>query len=78
MTGAGPNVKEAAQKTLDSEAVDPYLAYLNEGLYDAGAGLQVPAHPDADADAAAHPDAERHVDRRADRGHLHEPGRCRR
>ncbi|MET8281366.1 LPXTG cell wall anchor domain-containing protein [Micromonospora sp. NPDC005174] len=37
MTGAGPNVKEAAQKTLDSEGVEPYLAYLNEGLYDARA-----------------------------------------
>ncbi|MEU0547121.1 LPXTG cell wall anchor domain-containing protein [Micromonospora sp. NPDC005979] len=37
MTGAGPKVKEAAQKTLDAEGVDPYLAYLNEGLYAARA-----------------------------------------
>ncbi|MFI5928806.1 LPXTG cell wall anchor domain-containing protein [Micromonospora sp. NPDC051543] len=37
MTGAGTNVKEAAQKTLDAEGVEPYLAYLNEGLYAARA-----------------------------------------
>ncbi|MGC4876360.1 LPXTG cell wall anchor domain-containing protein [Micromonospora sp. DT43] len=33
MTGAGPNVKAAAQDVLDEEAVDAYLAYLNDGLY---------------------------------------------
>ncbi|MFG2051296.1 LPXTG cell wall anchor domain-containing protein [Micromonospora sp. NPDC048935] len=37
MTGAGPNVKAAAQKVLDEEAVDAYLAYLNNGLYAARA-----------------------------------------
>ncbi|WP_433116580.1 LPXTG cell wall anchor domain-containing protein [Micromonospora sp. CA-246542] len=44
MTGAGPKVKEAAQKTLDAEGVDPYLAYLNEGLYAARA-LDCAAQP---------------------------------
>ncbi|MEU7925995.1 LPXTG cell wall anchor domain-containing protein [Micromonospora sp. NPDC049107] len=44
MTGAGPKVKEAAQKTLDAETVDPYLAYLNEGLYAARA-LDCAAQP---------------------------------
>ncbi|WP_433128605.1 LPXTG cell wall anchor domain-containing protein [Micromonospora sp. CA-240977] len=33
MTGAGAYVKEAAQKALDTESVDAYLAYLNHGLY---------------------------------------------
>ncbi|MFI6267861.1 LPXTG cell wall anchor domain-containing protein [Micromonospora zamorensis] len=33
MTDAGPNVKAAAQKVLDEEAIDAYLAYLNDGLY---------------------------------------------
>ncbi|MFG1913954.1 LPXTG cell wall anchor domain-containing protein [Micromonospora sp. NPDC048898] len=37
MTGAGPNVKAAAQKVLDEQAVDAYLAYLNDGLYAARA-----------------------------------------
>ncbi|MGV9210451.1 LPXTG cell wall anchor domain-containing protein [Micromonospora sp. RB23] len=37
LTGAGPNVKAAAQKTLDAASVDNYLAYLNEGLYAARA-----------------------------------------
>jgi LPXTG-motif cell wall-anchored protein len=37
MTGAGANVKAAAQKVLDEEAVDAYLAYLNDGLYAARA-----------------------------------------
>ncbi|MGC4809063.1 PT domain-containing protein [Micromonospora sp. DT228] len=37
MTGAGPNVKAAAQDVLDEQAVDAYLAYLNEGLYAARA-----------------------------------------
>lgn len=44
MTGAGPKVKEAAQKTLDAATVDPYLAYLNEGLYAARA-LDCAAQP---------------------------------
>ncbi|MFF5080989.1 LPXTG cell wall anchor domain-containing protein [Actinoplanes sp. NPDC000266] len=34
---AGANVKAAANKTLDSDSVDVYLAYLNEGLYAARA-----------------------------------------
>ncbi|MEV4384631.1 LPXTG cell wall anchor domain-containing protein [Micromonospora sp. NPDC049580] len=37
LTGAGPKVKEAAQKTLDDATTDGYLAYLNEGLYAARA-----------------------------------------
>ncbi|SNY14815.1 LPXTG cell wall anchor domain-containing protein [Paractinoplanes atraurantiacus] len=34
---AGANVKAAANKVLDGESYDAYLAYLNEGLYDARA-----------------------------------------
>ena len=30
---AGPNVRAAAQETLDTDSVDGYLAYLNGGLY---------------------------------------------
>ena len=37
LTGAGANVKAAAQKTLDAGAIDAYLAYLNDGLYAARA-----------------------------------------
>src|SRR6185312_3088091 len=37
MTGAGPNVKKAAQTTLDDGSVDAFLAYLNEGVYAARA-----------------------------------------
>ncbi|WP_407664304.1 LPXTG cell wall anchor domain-containing protein [Micromonospora parastrephiae] len=37
LTGAGANVKAAAQKVLDEGAVDAYLAYLNNGLYAARA-----------------------------------------
>ncbi|GAA1852488.1 hypothetical protein GCM10009687_18960 [Asanoa iriomotensis] len=37
LTGAGPNVAAAAQEALDDEAIDAYLAYLNNGLYDARA-----------------------------------------
>ncbi|MGC4804641.1 LPXTG cell wall anchor domain-containing protein [Micromonospora sp. DT233] len=33
LTGAGTNVKAAAQKTLDDATIDAYLAYLNDGLY---------------------------------------------
>jgi hypothetical protein len=33
MVNAGPNVREAAQKALDSQTVDAYLAYLNHDLY---------------------------------------------
>lgn len=44
MKGAGPNVHEAAQKTLDSEGVDVYLTYLNEGQYTARA-LDCAAQP---------------------------------
>ncbi|MCW3818518.1 LPXTG cell wall anchor domain-containing protein [Micromonospora sp. DR5-3] len=33
LTGAGANVKAAAQKALDEGTVDAYLAYLNNGLY---------------------------------------------
>ncbi|MEU9511936.1 ALF repeat-containing protein [Micromonospora sp. NPDC048169] len=37
MTGAGPNVRAAAQKVLDNPSVEVYLAYLNNGLYEARA-----------------------------------------
>ncbi|NMO49716.1 LPXTG cell wall anchor domain-containing protein [Actinoplanes sp. TBRC 11911] len=37
LTGAGPNVKAATQKALDTGTVDVFLAYLNEGVYDARA-----------------------------------------
>ncbi|MEH0938366.1 ALF repeat-containing protein [Micromonospora psammae] len=37
LTGAGANVKAAAQKALDEGTVDAYLAYLNNGLYAARA-----------------------------------------
>lgn len=37
LTGAGANVKAAAQKVLDDGAIDAYLAYLNNGLYAARA-----------------------------------------
>ncbi|WBB65677.1 LPXTG cell wall anchor domain-containing protein [Micromonospora sp. WMMD812] len=37
LTDAGANVKAAAQKVLDDGAIDTYLAYLNNGLYDARA-----------------------------------------
>ncbi|WP_433129884.1 ALF repeat-containing protein [Micromonospora sp. CA-240977] len=37
MAGGGPNVKAAAQKALDAETLDAYLAYLNDGLYAARA-----------------------------------------
>jgi LPXTG-motif cell wall-anchored protein len=33
MTGAGANVKSAAQKVLDDGTIDALLAYLNNGLY---------------------------------------------
>ncbi|GAA2511201.1 LPXTG cell wall anchor domain-containing protein [Winogradskya humida] len=35
LTGAGTNVKAAAQKVLDDGTIDTYLAYLNDGLYTA-------------------------------------------
>ncbi|MFG3577666.1 ALF repeat-containing protein [Micromonospora chersina] len=37
LTGAGTNVKAAAQKALDEGTIDAYLAYLNNGLYAARA-----------------------------------------
>ncbi|MET8906414.1 LPXTG cell wall anchor domain-containing protein [Micromonospora sp. NPDC004551] len=37
LTGAGANVKAAAQKVLDDGAIDAFLTYLNNGLYDARA-----------------------------------------
>ena len=37
MTGAGSNVRAAAQKVLDDPSVEAYLAYLNNGLYEARA-----------------------------------------
>ncbi|MFD6612161.1 LPXTG cell wall anchor domain-containing protein [Micromonospora chalcea] len=46
MTGAGPNVRAAAQKVLDSPSVEAYLAYLNNGLYEARA-LDCAAQPTA-------------------------------
>ncbi|MEV8441862.1 ALF repeat-containing protein [Actinosynnema sp. NPDC051121] len=33
VTGAGPNVRAAAQKVLDNGTIDAFLAYLNGGLY---------------------------------------------
>ncbi|GAA3780346.1 EGFR-like transmembrane domain-containing protein [Micromonospora maritima] len=35
LVDAGANVKAAAQKVLDAPDVDVYLAYLNDGVYDA-------------------------------------------
>ncbi|MFF0149963.1 ALF repeat-containing protein [Micromonospora sp. NPDC005203] len=35
LTGAGTNAREAAQKTLATDSVDTYLAYLNNDLYTA-------------------------------------------
>ncbi|MEU7678010.1 LPXTG cell wall anchor domain-containing protein [Micromonospora taraxaci] len=35
MTGAGVNVKKAAQVTLDNGSLDALLAYLNDGVYTA-------------------------------------------
>ncbi|RSM51626.1 cell wall anchor protein [Actinoplanes sp. ATCC 53533] len=37
LTGAGANVRAAAQKVLDDGSIDASLAYLNEGLYAARA-----------------------------------------
>ncbi|UQU66545.1 ALF repeat-containing protein [Couchioplanes caeruleus] len=37
LTGAGTNVRAAAQKVLDDGTVDAFLAYLNDGLYAARA-----------------------------------------
>jgi Short repeats of unknown function len=37
LTGAGANVQAAAQKALGEGTIDAYLAYLNNGLYDARA-----------------------------------------
>ncbi|MFI7070682.1 LPXTG cell wall anchor domain-containing protein [Micromonospora sp. WMMD754] len=37
LVDAGANVKAAAQKVLDAPGIDVYLAYLNEGVYDARA-----------------------------------------
>ncbi|MEU1760101.1 LPXTG cell wall anchor domain-containing protein [Micromonospora sp. NPDC005686] len=37
LTGAGPNVRAAAQKVLDNPSDDAYLAYLNDDLYAARA-----------------------------------------
>ncbi|MEU6204784.1 PT domain-containing protein [Micromonospora musae] len=37
LTGAGANVKSAAQKALDDGAINTFLAYLNNGLYEARA-----------------------------------------
>jgi LPXTG-motif cell wall-anchored protein len=33
LSGAGANVKAAAQKTLEAGTLDAYLTYLNDGLY---------------------------------------------
>ncbi|MFI2712904.1 ALF repeat-containing protein [Micromonospora sp. NPDC018662] len=50
MTGAGPNVRAAAQKALDDGSTDVLLAYLNTGLYDARA-LDCAAQPTPTATA---------------------------
>ncbi|KOX05615.1 cell wall anchor protein [Micromonospora sp. NRRL B-16802] len=44
MTGAGVNVRAAAQKTLDTGTVEAFLAYLNDGVY-AGRALDCAAQP---------------------------------
>ncbi|MFC3503888.1 LPXTG cell wall anchor domain-containing protein [Micromonospora krabiensis] len=44
LTGAGTNVKAAAQKALDEGTIDGYLAYLNDGMYAARA-LDCAAQP---------------------------------
>jgi LPXTG-motif cell wall-anchored protein len=64
MTGAGANVKAAAQKALDDGTIDVLLAYLNDGLYDAraldcaaqpppSASASTPASPSVSSSAAA-------------------------
>ncbi|MCZ7436047.1 PT domain-containing protein [Micromonospora sp. WMMC241] len=35
LTNAGPNVEAAAQKLLGAPSIDAYLAYLNNGVYEA-------------------------------------------
>ncbi|GAA4606201.1 LPXTG-motif cell wall-anchored protein [Actinoplanes octamycinicus] len=48
----GANVQATAQKVLDTEALDAYLAYLNDGLYAARA-LDCAAKPTSTASATA-------------------------
>ncbi|WP_317620683.1 LPXTG cell wall anchor domain-containing protein [Actinoplanes sp. KI2] len=58
LTGAGTNVKAAAQKALDDETIDAYLAYLNDGLYAARAldcAPKPPTTPSATTTAAVLP-----------------------
>ncbi|MBM0275068.1 LPXTG cell wall anchor domain-containing protein [Micromonospora tarensis] len=56
LTDAGPNVKEAAQKVLDAPSIDTYLAYLNNGLYEARA-LDCASQPTPTPSATATPSA---------------------
>ena len=54
LTGAGTNVKVAAQKVLDEGTIDAYLAYLNDGLYVARA-LDCASPPSASASPSPSP-----------------------
>ncbi|MEV4499961.1 LPXTG cell wall anchor domain-containing protein [Micromonospora arborensis] len=54
MTGAGANVRAAAQTVLDDEAVDAYLAYLNNGVY-AARELDCASQPTPTATPSATP-----------------------
>ncbi|MEU7798570.1 ALF repeat-containing protein [Micromonospora arborensis] len=54
LTDAGPNVKAATQKVLNSGTVEGYLAYLNDGLYAARA-LDCASQPTPSATPSATP-----------------------
>ncbi|MEV1315924.1 ALF repeat-containing protein [Micromonospora arborensis] len=56
LTDAGPNVKAATQKVLNSGTVEGYLAYLNDGLYAARA-LDCASQPTPTATPSATPSA---------------------
>jgi hypothetical protein len=47
LSGAGAKVHAAAQKALDDETIDAYLAFLNDGLYAARALDCASSHPTA-------------------------------
>jgi LPXTG-motif cell wall-anchored protein len=55
LTGAGANVKAAAQDALDEGTIDAYLAYLNNGLYVARALDCATASPSASASTSPSP-----------------------
>jgi len=54
MTGAGANVKAAAQEALDDGTIDAFLAYLNDGLYVARE-LDCASQPTPSASASTSP-----------------------